>query len=99
MTSSIYSGNRVHPLVRVVAGVLLLVMAAFAGAMIVALVRATWAGVRGQHFEWKGFVVAPVLLFGIWRLGKILFSAAWTGQHPRRAAEGDDTAAMIRGSR
>jgi hypothetical protein len=89
----------VRLLVRVVAGVLLLVMAAFAGAMIVALVRAAWAAARGQHFEWKGFVVAPVLLFGIWRFGRILFSAAWTGRHPRRAAEGHGTAAMIEGSR
>jgi hypothetical protein len=83
--------KQVRPIVRVVAGVLVLVMAAFAGAMVVAVARAMWAGVHGQHFQWKGFVVAPVMLFGLWRLGRICFSAAWTGQDPRWTAEGDDT--------
>ncbi len=78
-----HSENRVRPLVRVAAGVLVLVMAAFAAAVMVALLRAAWAGVHGQHFAWKGFVVAPVLLFGMWRLGRFCFSVAWTGKNPR----------------
>jgi hypothetical protein len=85
-----YSEDRVRPLVRVAAGVLVLVMAAFAGAMIVALLKAAWAGVHGQHFAWKGFVVAPVLLFGMWHFGRFFFSAAWTGKNPRWVTEGDD---------
>jgi len=85
-----HAEHRVRPLVRVAAAVLALMMIAFTSAMIVALIRSASASRHGQHFQWKGFVIAPVILFGFWRYGRSFFVAAWTGQSPRWGRETDD---------
>ena len=76
-------GNRVGPIVRLLAGLFGVAFALAGLAGIALLASSMWSGVRTGHFSGKSLLIGLVVPLGAYSAGSILLVTAWTGENPR----------------